>query len=77
MKTKTNKEEKMTTENKPKLKMTFSHTLEIDFDVLPADMKAEYKQAKKVYAFRYLYSKVSRKFNNTINGYWSTIKHKT
>ena len=35
--------------NKPKLKMTFSHTLEIDFDVLPADMKAEYRQAKKVY----------------------------
>ena len=35
--------------DKPKLKMTFSHTLEIDFDVLPADMKAEYRQAKKVY----------------------------
>ena len=39
----------MTTENKPKLKMTFSYTLDIDFDKLPNDMQAEYNQAKKVY----------------------------
>ena len=39
----------MTTENKPKLKMTFSYTLDIDFDKLPKDMQAEYNQAKKVY----------------------------
>ena len=35
--------------NKPKLKMTFSYTLDIDFDKLPKDMQAEYNQAKKVY----------------------------
>ena len=39
----------MTTENKPKLKMTFSYTLDIDFDKLPKDMQAEYNQAKRVY----------------------------
>jgi hypothetical protein len=49
MKTKQTKENKMTTENKPKLKMTFSYTLDIDFDKLPKDMQAEYNQAKRVY----------------------------
>ena len=39
----------MTTQNKPELKMTFSYTLDIDFDKLPKDMQAEYNQAKKVY----------------------------